>query len=211
MQRFDADGNPVLAADGVLAMQCNGNLNGFPRAITAEDNSHIVAMVIGANLAGGTAGFRVGRVTNTGTNLWSDTTRFCTPALGPSNGTDFTMTSDGDGGAVAVWFNFQNNAIYAARLDRWGRMGDFTGVEELERSTLSLFPNPAADRITLQSRDGSALGMVRIISAEGRTVQEIGMQLTDRAELEVQGMAPGMYTVIASSRNTSNHLRFVKQ
>jgi hypothetical protein len=211
MQRFDLDGNPLLAADGVFAMQCNGNLNGFPRAITAENGSHIVALYTSADLQGGTAGFRVGRVTNTGTNLWSDTTRFCTPALGPSNGTDFAMTSDGDGGVMATWFNFQNNAIYAARLDRWGRMGDFTGVEELERSTLSLFPNPATDRITLQSRDGSALGMVRIISAEGRMVQEVGMHLTDRAELDVQSLAPGMYTVIASTRNLSSHLRFVKQ
>ncbi|MEZ4755844.1 MAG: T9SS type A sorting domain-containing protein [Flavobacteriales bacterium] len=211
MQRFDANGNPLLAADGVLAMQCNGNLNGFPRAITAEDNSHIVAMVIGANLAGGTAGFRVGRITPSGSNLWSDTTRFCTPQLGPNAGTDFAMTSDGDGGVMATWFNWETNSIYAARLDRNGRMGDFTGVEELERSNLSIFPNPAADRITLQSRDGSALGMVRIISAEGRTVQEIGMHLTDRAELDVQRLAPGMYTVIASTRNLSNHLRFVKQ
>lgn len=211
MQRFDADGNPVLAADGVLAMQCNGNTNGFPRAIAAENGSHIVAMVAPFASGGATPGFRVGRITPTGANLWSDTTRFCTPQLGPNAGTDFAMTSDGDGGVMAAWFNWETNSIYAARLDRWGRMGDFTGVGELERSTLSLFPNPATDRITLQSRDGSALGMVRIISAEGRTVHEIGMQLTDRAELDVQSLAPGIYTVIASSRNTSKHLRFVKQ
>ena len=211
MQRFDATGATLLAADGVLAMQCNGNTNGFPRAIAAENGSHIVAMVAPFASGGATPGFRVGRITPTGANLWSDTTRFCTPQLGPNAGTDFAMTSDGDGGVMAAWFNWEINSIYAARLDRWGRMGDFTGVEELERSTLSLFPNPATDRITLQSRDGSALGMVRIISAEGRTVQQIGMQLTDRAEMDIQGLAPGMYTVIASTRNLSSHLRFVKE
>ncbi|MFN3876385.1 MAG: T9SS type A sorting domain-containing protein, partial [Flavobacteriales bacterium] len=140
-----------------------------------------------------------------------DTTRFTTGPLGPSNGNDYALVSDGDGGAAAFWFNWQNNAIYAARLDRNGRMGDFTGVEELERSNLSLFPNPATDRITLQSRDGGALGIVRILSAEGRTVRELGMHTTDRTELDIQGLGPGLYTVIASTRNASSHLHFVKQ
>ncbi len=210
MQRFDADGNPLLAADGVLAMQCNGNLNGFPRAIAAEDNSHIVTMFTSANLLGGTAGFRVGRVTNTGTNLWSDTTRFCTPALGPSNGTDFSMVSDGDGGVMAVWFNFQNNAIYAARLDRWGRMGDFTSVAELERSNLSLFPNPAADRISLQSRNGAALGEVTVYAADGSAIHQHGPIATDRSEIDVQSWPSGLYTVITINRIGQSALRFVK-
>lgn len=211
MQRFDVDGTPLLAADGVLALQVNGNVNGFPRAIVADDNSHIVAMVTPFANNGSTPGFRVGRITNTGTNLWSDTTRFTTGPLGPNGGTDYSMVSDGDGGVMAVWFNWQNNAIYAARLDRNGRMGDFTGVEELERSNLSLFPNPAAELITLQSSDGQAMGIVRILSAEGRTVREFGMQMTDRAEMDVQGLPPGLYTVIASTHNLSSHLRFVKQ
>jgi hypothetical protein len=210
MQRFTADGSPILAENGVLAMPCNGNLNGYPRAIAAEDNSHIVAMFTSGNLLGGTSGFRVGRVTNTGTNLWSDTTRFCTGPLGPSGGTAFSLVSDGDGGAAAFWFNGQNNAIYAARLDRNGRMGDFTGVEELERSSLSLFPNPANDRITLQSHDGQPLGEVRIHAADGRTVREIGRIATDRAVLDVQQLPAGAYAVSGTRNSTRTITRFVK-
>lgn len=211
MQRFDATGNPLLATDGVLALQCNGNTTGFPRAIAAESGSHIVAMVAPFTTGGATPGFRVGRITPTGTNLWSDTTRFCSTALGPNGGNEYSLVSDGDGGVVAVWFNWQNNAIYAARLDRWGRMGDFTSVAEQAQASFSLFPNPTTDHITLQSRDGGPLGMVRILSAEGRTVRELGMHMTDRAELDVQGLSPGLYTVIASTRNASSPLRFVKQ
>lgn len=210
MQRFDVDGNPLLATDGILAMQCDGNLNGFPRAIAAEDNSHIVALYTSANLQGGTAGFRVGRVTSTGTNLWSDTTRFCTPALGPSNGTDFAMTSDGDGGVMAVWFNWQNNAIYAARLDRNGRMGDFTSIEEREQSIFSLYPNPSTDRITLQSRNGNALGEVRIHATDGRMVRDLGRLMTDRLELDVAGLPNGLYTVLSTTSNGNSASRFVK-
>lgn len=208
MQRFDVDGNPLLATDGVLAMQCNGNLNGFPRAITAEDNSHIVAMFTGANLQGGTAGFRVGRVTSTGTNLWSDTTRFSTPALGPNNGTEFSMVSDGDGGVMAVWFNWQNNAIYAARLDRNGRMGDFTGVDELQRSNLSLFPNPAAEQVTLLDRMNAPLGSLRIISSDGRVVRTIPSTNHTMLTVDVSDLATGLYSIVSDKQQ---RLSFIKQ
>ena len=84
MQRFDANlAQPLLPENGVLAMQVNGNNISYPRAFVAEDNSFIVAMYTAFDIGGGTSGFRVGRVTNTGTNLWSDTTRFCNGPLGP--------------------------------------------------------------------------------------------------------------------------------
>jgi hypothetical protein len=211
MQRFDASGTPLLAQNGAPAMQVNGNLNGFPRAIAAEDGSHIVSMFCSANLLGGAAGFRVGRVTNTGTNLWSDTTRFCIPAKGPNGGTAYGLVPDGTGGAAAFWYNWEDNAIYAARLDRWGRMGDFSSVEELERNNLSLFPNPATDRITLQSRDGQQLGEARLLAADGRVVMELGRIATERTEIDVQALPSGLYTVISQGPMGQSAMRFVKQ
>jgi hypothetical protein len=210
MRRFDADGNALQPAEGVLAMQCNGNQNGFPRAIHAEDDTHIVTMIAPFASGGATPGFRVGRVTNTGTNLWSDTTRFTTGPLGPNGGTEFSMVSDGDGGVAAFWFNWQNNAIYAARLDRNGRMGDFTGVAELERSNLSLFPNPTTDRITLQSRDGGGLGEVTIHGLDGRVALQPGFIATDRMELDVQHLPEGAYAVTSTTNTTRTTIRFIK-
>ncbi len=210
MQRFDTLGTALLAENGVLAMQVNGNNISYPRAFLAEDNSFIVTMYTAFETGGGTAGFRVGRVTNTGTNLWSDTTRFSTPELGPNGGTDYAMVSDGDGGAAAFWFNFQNNAIYAARLDRNGRMGDFTNIAEHEVSPLSLFPNPTTDRLTLQNHNGEPLGVFTFHSSDGRLVlTELGN--TDRMELDVQGLAPGLYTVRSMTHGHSAVLRFVKE
>jgi hypothetical protein len=211
MRRFDADGNALQPAEGVLAMQCNGNQNGFPRAIHAEDDTHIVAMVAPFTTGGATPGFRVGRITNTGTNLWSDTTRFTTTAFAPNDLVSYALVSDGDGGAACFWFNWQNNAIYAARLDRNGRMGDFTGVAELERSNLSLFPNPATDRITLQSRDGRALGDLRIHAADGRVVREVGRIGTGQLDLDVVDLPAGLYTLIATTEGQRSTMRFVKQ
>lgn len=208
MQRFDATGTPLLASDGVPAMQCDGNLNGFPRAIVAEDNSHIVALFTSANLQGGTAGFRVGRVTGTGANLWSDTTRFCTPALGPNGGTDFAMTSDGDGGVMAVWFNWNNDAVYAARLDRWGRMGDATGMDEMLHSgTVMAWPNPANEVITFNLPKNERLLSVEVLDACGRSIHLANAQHM----IDVAALAPGPYTARLLTSAGLRTSRFIKQ
>jgi hypothetical protein len=170
-----------------------------------------VALYTSADLLGGTAGFRVGRVTSTGTNLWSDTTRFCTPALGPNNGTEFSMTSDGDGGVMAAWFNWQNNAIYAARLDRWGRMGDFTSVEEHEASGLLLHPNPTQDRITVRSQRVGDLAGLLILAADGRIVHREAAAGPSQRTIDVSALPAGIYTVRVEQEGRTGSIRFVKQ
>lgn len=207
MQRFDATGNPLLATDGVLAMQCDGNLNGFPRAIAAEDSTHIVALFTSANLQGGTAGFRVGRVTGSGTNLWSDTTRFCTPALGPNGGTDFAMTSDGDGGVMAVWFNWSDDAIYAARLDRNGRMGDFTSVPELDRDELRVHPNPATDRITFTMDPSDRPAELRLFDSQGRLARTT---ISPDGSLDIHDLDSGPYLLQVRTKDGVRTARFIK-
>lgn len=208
MQRFTAEGTSILATNGILAMQCDGNLNGYPRAFATEGNDYIVSMFTGANLNGGTAGFRVGRVTNTGANLWSDTTRFSTPALGPNGGTAYGLASDGDGGAMSIWFNWETNAIYAARLDRWGRMGDFSSVVEVAQSSLSLFPNPAAEQITIQDRMNAPLGSLRIISSDGRAVRTISATNRTMLTVDVSDLSPGFYSIVSDRQQRHS---FIKQ
>ena len=201
----------ILPTDGVLAMQVNGNNIGYPRALPADNGSFILTMHTDFVVGGGTPGFRAGLVTMTGSNLWSDTTRFCIPSLGPNGGTDYALVSDGDGGAAAFWFNWQNNAIYAARLDRFGRMGDFTSITENKFTRFRLFPNPATDRITLQSSTGQAIGAVRIHAADGRVVREAGSTNSERMVLDIQDLPPGLYTVVSNSERTLLAHRFIKQ
>ncbi|HPF89566.1 MAG TPA: T9SS type A sorting domain-containing protein, partial [Flavobacteriales bacterium] len=211
MQRFDANGSPLLAADGVLAMQCDGNLNGFPRAIAPEDGDHIVALCSTVNQQGGTAGFRAGRVTSSGSNLWSDTTRFCVPDLGPNGGSDYAMTSDGNDGVMATWFNWQNNAIYAARLDRWGRMGDFTGIAESDVTTLRSSPNPASDEIMVSRTDGGSLGDLLVHSNDGRVVLVQGANGAVRSMIDISHLPAGIYSVSERRNESRSTIRFIKQ
>ncbi len=210
MQRFDAEGAPQLAENGVLAMQANGSTNGFPRAIHGDDDSHIVALFAGAASQAATPGFRVGRITPEGVNLWSDTTRFAIPSLSPNGGTDYALTTDDDGGAVAIWYNWETDAIYAARLDRHGRMGDFTGIAEHRPITIDLHPNPATDMLTVQDRTGTALGHLRIHAADGRVAMDLGL-VNDRTHtVALRDLVPGIYFLSSQQHTTSNSVRFIK-
>ena len=203
MQRFDASGTPLLAANGVQAMQCNGNLNGFPRAIVAADNSHIVAMFSGTNLMGGTAGFRVGRVTNTGTNLWSDTTRFCIPAKGPNAGSAYGIVSDGNSGVVAIWYNWEDNALYTARIDSSGRLGpdDHTGLEGHGTSArLVVYPNPSSDDVTISISSGflGLSALIELRDATGRIVhlERVSNLRSTQSVVLPAGCTSGVYHLV---------------
>lgn len=203
MQRFDATGTPLLASNGVLAMQMNGNLIGFPRALAIGDGTHIVAMFSGVDQLGGTAGFRAGRITSTGTNLWSDTTILAIPAKGPNGGNVYGLVPDGSGGVIAIWFNWEDDAIYTARIDGNGHLGpdDNTAMREQEYPTgLTTFPNPTDDRVTI-ALSGVSMGgaaVIEMVDASGRRVHvERIMALRPSHTIERSGgWAEGLYQVI---------------
>jgi hypothetical protein len=207
MQRFDAIGTPILPETGVLAMQVNGNNISYPRAFPAEDNSFIVTMYTAFDIGGGTSGFRVGRVTNTGINLWSDTTRFSTGPLGPNNGTDYAAVSDGDGGVAAFWFNWENNAIYAARLDRNGRMGDFTAIQEPDgTSVIPAHPNPTTDRITFSVPVNERILGIELMDVRGATVAVPPPERT----IATDALPSGLYSARIRTSAGVHVSRFVK-
>lgn len=107
---------------------------------------------------------------------------------------------------VAIWRENQDlNYLYMRILT------PTTGLTESARSSgLAVMPNPATDRITLQSRDGHALGEVSIHAVDGRTVRQLGRITTDRLELDVQLLPEGAYAVTSTTNTTRSTIRFIK-
>lgn len=202
-QRYDANGVAQWIQDGVLVMEPNSNGN-TPRFMGSENGTVILATTSQWQ------GFLAQRVLPDASTAWADTVRFCVYQKMPS-GPAFHLLDDGDGGVASVWFNWTDNAIYAARLDRNGRLGDFTSVAEHEVPSFSLFPNPAEERITLQSRYGRALGELRLHAADGRLVRDLGRTSVDRTTIDVQQLPPGVYMVMSGVREDRAVQRFVKQ
>jgi len=202
-QRYDANGAAQWIQDGALVMQPNSNGN-TPRFMGSEDGTVILATT------SQWGGFRAQRVLPDASTAWADTVRFCVYQKMPA-GTAFSLQDDGDGGVASVWFNWTDNAIYAARLDRNGRLGDFTSVEERSVPAFSLFPNPAEGVITLQNLGGKPLGELRIHAADGRLVRDLGRTAMDRIAIDVQDLPPGLYVVVSGGTAGRAVQRFVKQ
>lgn len=202
-QRYDANGVAQWIQDGALVMEPNSNGN-TPRSMGSENGTVILATT------SQWGGFRAQRVLPDASTAWADTVRFSVYQKMPS-GPAFHLLDDGDGGVAAVWFNWQDNAIYAARLDRNGRLGDFTSVAEHEVPSFSLFPNPAESQITLQSLGGKPLGEVRIHAMDGRMVQDIGRTAMERTTVDVSGLPAGVYIATIGGREGRAVQRFVKQ
>ncbi len=116
----------ATTAEGVLAMQCNGNQT-LPACYPCGKQHAIVTMIAPIGTMMPLRVFRVGRITSTGTNLWSDTTRFTTTAFAPNDLVSYSLRLDGDGGAACFWFNAHQHRHLRRALDRNGRMGDFIG------------------------------------------------------------------------------------
>jgi hypothetical protein len=75
---------------------------------------------------------------------------------------------------------------------------------------LSLSPNPASDQLMIMNTDGHPLGELSILSTDGRTVHT-AFANTDRMQLDVQGLVPGLYSVLRVADGQRAVVRFVKE
>lgn len=87
-----------------------------------------------------------------------------------------------------------------------------TSVNEVlsNDARLSLSPNPASDQLMIMNTDGHPLGELSILSTDGRTVQT-AFANTDRMQLDVHDLAPGLYSVVREADGRRTVVRFVKE
>jgi hypothetical protein len=84
-----------------------------------------------------------------------------------------------------------------------------TGVDGQEKSSISLAPMPASDELIVSS--GMSIGLVRVLSADGREVLHMNARST-RARIDLNGLRNGAYLLVAELENgTTARERFIKQ
>ena len=82
-----------------------------------------------------------------------------------------------------------------------------TGMEEGSTEVMAVFPNPAEEGITVRSNALRAGELISVLDASGRLVQSARATRTGTLEVEVSGLANGLYTVRSASGTTT---RFTK-
>jgi hypothetical protein len=86
-----------------------------------------------------------------------------------------------------------------------------TGVADADQQVYGLYPNPTEGLITLTYRGADAAVAIAVLDASGRVVMEERTALTggQRHQMDLGGLAPGLYTVRLSKEGRFTTMRVV--
>jgi len=84
-----------------------------------------------------------------------------------------------------------------------------TGLEELAKSGIELFPNPSSGTIHLKSLNSSALSNLEILDVSGRIVHKSAGKLSSDLSLELGDLSPGIYTLKVEKEGEALQLKFI--
>jgi hypothetical protein len=81
------------------------------------------------------------------------------------------------------------------------------GIREIDKSSWSLFPNPASEKITLECSDHPRHDVLQIYSASGVCLKE--MKASKSMEINIAALPPGIYLLRMKNSNRTP-LKFIK-
>ena len=128
-----------------------------------------------------------------------------------SRGTSFTIT-DYNGQAVVLVFRLHDSPSNSILLfdDIVIASGTLAG-DSFISGQFAVYPNPAADVVTIKGKDGQQLKSVTITDLNGRTVFSKELINATEAQANVAGLGAGVYVMnIMSDRGTAAK-RIIKQ
>lgn len=87
-----------------------------------------------------------------------------------------------------------------------------TGITNYDNSdSLSIYPNPAADNITINFTSTSKNASIKIYDARGRLVKSIANVKSGETTFNISELESGLYLINVNDGNTSTTKRFIKQ
>ena len=120
-----------------------------------------------------------------------------------------TLRPEIEPGTVA-WLDIQMTIpcnCNTAMVTFWVTPLDITGLSEDSTPSISVFPNPATDYVTVEAE---GLRNVQIIDLRGRVVIDAFPE-TKQARLSVSDLQSGVYVLVAKSKKGSVQRAFIKQ
>ena len=86
----------------------------------------------------------------------------------------------------------------------------FVGINALQKSTFSLYPNPATDKITIETSGTSQVSNLAIVNAQGQEL--ITRQITEpKTQIDISALPGGVYFVRVTNDKTVEVGKFVKE
>jgi hypothetical protein len=105
-------------------------------------------------------------------------------------------------------FSFYGNPIYITDVE----LGPTVDVEENQTvmTNLSVYPNPAHDKLVINTTTGSKIRNLVIYSASGQEVMRRNSWISGR-NLDISHLSPGVYFVEAETDQNTERLKLIIQ
>jgi hypothetical protein len=199
MQKIDQQGNRMWNPDGRLIFT-DGSYLPHPK-MTLSSTGNIV--VTTRNI---TQGFVGQMVRPDSTFAWPAPRIICAPEADVPFYENYTLTSGPGGVAFPIWQGFFSRALFIGAVDSSGQVP--TSVSEFEegRESITAYPNPCTDWITLNIPTFTGQE-IRLISADGRTFTCPVSRNRDRVTVRLTRLPAGMYALVQGKQT----LRFLKR
>lgn len=130
-----------------------------------------------------------GSVIGSGTYVWHETARLeATPAAGY----EFVGWRDGDQ-SNPRFVEVESDGDFVALFQK------AAAIRQPEAFGLTLYPNPASDRVVVDWTSGAAVLSLQLLSLDGRVLREWDVTTPAPIALSLEGVAPGIYLLSVKS------------
>ena len=88
---------------------------------------------------------------------------------------------------------------------------DYTriGVQNINAGKLNVYPNPASEKVTVEFADNKHNGtLLKLYGISGSLIQQINIS-SPKVELDISGIAPGIYDIELASSDLTIHRKLV--
>ena len=155
-------------------------------------------------------------VTDTAGNIkyvktWGDTLN--------DSGLSIKQTYDG-GYAIAGYYNYGDPYLYVVygpdmgfylKTDQYGNITNINDQYNFNTNHISAFPNPATDNITIDvSSSLNTHSTIEILNIQGQTILQKQLQ-QDKTNINISGLAKGVYIVKVQTEKGETVKKFVKE
>jgi hypothetical protein len=106
-----------------------------------------------------------------------------------------------------VTYQLNDQGSYANKSIKWLRVFSFASVGELEKTKLSIFPNPANDLINLNFEGD--ITSIEVIDISGKRV--LNFKVKSRNSLDISKLDNGTYVLYVRSNNSIYTSKFIKR
>ena len=143
-------------------------------------------------------------------------------ATGWSNVFNFTVPMSAATGAVNMRVRISyspDGAIDPCAVATYGESEDYTviitgpaGVNELDANLVSIYPNPTENKLSIALGElAKETQQIDVLDITGKLVRQLGQPNSSIAELELNGLAQGIYHVVISTQQGTITKQVIKQ